>query len=462
MKLPPWYMTPTFQVFLVGFTFFCTPGIFTALTNLGAGGIQDVSLADTANGTLYGLFALAGFVSGAICNILGPPVALFIGTLGYALYVGALWCHQTQGTKWFLILAGALLGLSASLLWSAQGEIVMGYPLEKDKGKAFSLFWAMLQFGAFIGSVVALAINIESGKLQAVSTSTYIAFLVIIFIGTTSTFLVLGPNRVIRADGSLVKLQGRATFRDEVVGTFQVFFDWRMLTLLPMSFASNFAYAYQGAVNAARFDGATRALNSTLSAVGAIVGATLFGYLVLDSKRFPRRTRGYIGLAVVSVMIIIVRASALSWQLTFTRANAGPENLINYKHKAYMTKAPLYFFFYFVDACYQALVYWTMSALTNDALRLARCAGFYSAMQSAGSAVSFGIDAVKIPFLNELLAGWSIMMVSFPLAFLVIRSIKETNYDDEDRVFVDDLGAHASERKSRDGSIVPDTMHDVT
>lgn len=29
---------------------------------------------------------------------------------------------QTQGTRWFLILAGALLGISAALLWSAQGQ----------------------------------------------------------------------------------------------------------------------------------------------------------------------------------------------------------------------------------------------------------------------------------------------------------------------------------------------------
>jgi hypothetical protein len=33
---------------------------------------------------------------------------------------------------------------------------------------------AIFQFGTFIGSVIALAINIRSGKLTAVSTSTYI------------------------------------------------------------------------------------------------------------------------------------------------------------------------------------------------------------------------------------------------------------------------------------------------
>ncbi len=73
-----------------------------------------------------------------------------------------------------MIVAGAIEGISAALLWSAQGSIMMSYPLEKDKGKAFAIFWAIFQFGSFIGSIIALAINIESGKLSAVSTSTYI------------------------------------------------------------------------------------------------------------------------------------------------------------------------------------------------------------------------------------------------------------------------------------------------
>ncbi len=50
----------------------------------------------------------------------------------------------------------------------------MSYPLEKDKGKAFAVFWAIFQFGSLIGSLIALAINIRSGKLGAVSTATYL------------------------------------------------------------------------------------------------------------------------------------------------------------------------------------------------------------------------------------------------------------------------------------------------
>lgn len=106
---------------------------------------------------------------------------------------------------------------------------MMSYPLEKDKGKSFGIFWAIFQFGAFIGSVIALAINIRSGKLEAVATSTYIAFLVIIFCGVASAFLVLPPNRVIRSDGTIVKLEAASTVRAEIVGLWERLKDWRIL-----------------------------------------------------------------------------------------------------------------------------------------------------------------------------------------------------------------------------------------
>ena len=72
-----------------------------------------------------------------------------------------------------------------------------------------------------------------------------------------------------------------------------------------------------------------------------------------------------------------------------------------------------------------------MAALSNDPFTLARFAGIYKAVQSAGAAGSFGMDATATPYLNELLASCIMMLVSFPLAGLVIYTIKETNYDTE-------------------------------
>ncbi|KAF9506195.1 hypothetical protein BS47DRAFT_1321920 [Hydnum rufescens UP504] len=438
-ELPAWYKSPMAQIVLVGITCFATVGMFSAVSNLGAGGTEDVALSDTANGVLYGVFALTGLVSGGINNVLGPRITLFIGSLGYALYVGALWCYQTQNTRWFLILAGGILGACAALLWSAQGSIMMSYPLEKDKGKAFGIFWAIFQFGSFIGSVIALAINIRSGKLSAVSTATYLAFIIIIFIGTASTFLILPPHLIVRSDGSIVKLEAASTPAQEVRNFITVLKDWRMIALVPMFFASNYFYSYQGAVNTFYFDGPTRALNATLEGAGAICGALIIGFFVLDGTHFKRRTRGWLGLAFVTIITIAVWSCGLAFQLTFHRHDEITK--MNYHDKRYRAKGALFFFYFFGDASFQALAYWIMGAISNDPFTLARFAGFYKAIQSAGAAGSFGMDAVTPPFLNEILASWAVLLISFPFAALVIASIKDTSYTEEKTIFIDDLRA---------------------
>jgi hypothetical protein len=81
-----------------------------------------------------------------------------------------------------------------------------------------------------------------------------------------------------------------------------------------------------------------------------------------------------------------------------------------------------------------------MGAISNDPFTLARFTGFYKAIQSAGGAGSFGMDATSTPFLNELLASWLMMLVSFPLAGIVIWGIKDTSYTEEETVYVDGVG----------------------
>jgi hypothetical protein len=80
-----------------------------------------------------------------------------------------------------------------------------------------------------------------------------------------------------------------------------------------------------------------------------------------------------------------------------------------------------------------------MGAISNDPFTLARFTGFYKAIQSAGQAGSFGMDAASTPFLNELLASWLTMMVSFPLAGIVIWGIKDTSYTEEKTLYAKDV-----------------------
>lgn len=51
---------------IVGLIAFCSVGMFSALSNLGAGGTQDVHLSNIANSVLYGCFFIGGFFAGSI------------------------------------------------------------------------------------------------------------------------------------------------------------------------------------------------------------------------------------------------------------------------------------------------------------------------------------------------------------------------------------------------------------
>ena len=42
--------------------------MYIAVTNLGAGGTEDVSLSDTSNAVLYAMFSITGLISGGINN----------------------------------------------------------------------------------------------------------------------------------------------------------------------------------------------------------------------------------------------------------------------------------------------------------------------------------------------------------------------------------------------------------
>jgi MFS family permease len=240
-----------------------------------------------------------------------------IGTTGYSLYLGALWCYQINHTRWFLIFAGAFLGVSAALFWAAQGAVMMSYPLEKDKGRSFTIFWSIFQMGTLIGAAIALGIEFHS-TLPGVSNGVYITFMIIMLTAIGTSWLVLPPGTVVRADGTTVKVTDTVTPKREFKEFLLMFKDWRMLALFPMFFSSNYFYAYQGAITAFLFNGRTRALVALLTGLGSIIGSVLIGF-VTDNLPFNRRQRALWSCAIVTFLVCLVWAAGVGFQTKFAR-----------------------------------------------------------------------------------------------------------------------------------------------
>lgn len=224
-----------------------------------------------------------------------------------------------------------------------------------------------------------------------------------------------------------------------------------MLAFFPMAFSSNYFYSYQGAIETFLFNGRTRALIALLTGVGAIIGSIIIG-TCLDHLPYKRRTRALLSCGLVTMLIIAVWVGGLVFQVKFTRESTHP--VWDWTDKSAVGPIILLMCYFIGDASYQGLAYYTMSAITNDPFRLARMAGYYKGVQSAGAAVAFAMDAVVTPFLTELLVSWIMLLISLPLCAYILYHMRESNYEAEHVVNVEDVSMDVVE-----GVAIPSGHH---
>jgi hypothetical protein len=68
--------------------------------------------------------------------------------------------------KGFVVASGAILGISAGLLWTAQGSLMLAYPTEGQKGRFVGVFWTIFNLGGVVGASVMLGQNFHSTVLS--------------------------------------------------------------------------------------------------------------------------------------------------------------------------------------------------------------------------------------------------------------------------------------------------------
>ncbi|KAJ3282089.1 hypothetical protein HK104_011109 [Borealophlyctis nickersoniae] len=427
------YASPMTQVVILGLICFCCPGMFNALNGLGAAGKADATATNNANTALAVTFAVFSLVAGGVFNIIGHRLTLLLGGLTYVLYVGS----YLTDNSFFVIFAGAILGVGAGFLWAAQGAIMMSYPAEHNKGKFIGVFWAIFNCGGTLGSLLPLVIEWNNGK-SSVSTGTYIGFMVLMTAGALLSLALLSPSKVTHSDGTPVSIQKYSSWTAEAKHIAKLFLDLRMVLLIPLFLGSNWFYTYQFQdVNASGlFTTRARAFNGTFYWAAQILGAIAFGAF-LDNTRWSRPRRAVLGAIVLFVVLMAVWSGGVAFQSTYDRESGDkkkehPEEQLDVLHgSSYVGPFFLYFAYGLTDAMYQTFSYWLMGALTNDTQQAARFAGFYKAIQNVGGAISGQLDANKVSYMAQLIINWVLTGVAMACAIPVIKMVKDTSADAE-------------------------------
>ncbi|KAJ0765029.1 putative Ion channel regulatory protein, UNC-93 [Helianthus annuus] len=433
------FNSPLIQVILIGLVCFCCPGMFNALSGMGGGGQLDHNVVNNANTALYTTFAIFGILGGGIYNIIGPRLTLFSGCSTYILYAGSLLYYNHHKEQPFVVLAGALLGVGAGLLWAGQGAIMTSYPPAQRKGTYISLFWSIFNMGGVIGGLIPFVMNYHREKAANVNDGTYVGFMVFMSIGTLLSLTILHPSKVIRNDGTRCTNVKYSNVGTETVEIAKLFANWKMLLIFPAAWGSNFFYTYQfNNVNGALFNLRTRGLNNVFYWGAQMFGSVLIGH-VMDFSFKRRKTRGLAGISVVAVLGTGIWIGGLLKQRDYDYDDVIVKKsikLLDFKDSGSAFAGPfvLYFCYGLLDAMFQSMVYWVIGALADDSVILSRYVGFYKGVQSAGAAVAWQIDTHKVPYMNQLLVNWALTTISYPLlALLVIKFVK-----DEDKVGEDD------------------------
>ncbi|KAF7355033.1 hypothetical protein MSAN_01418800 [Mycena sanguinolenta] len=435
------YTHPQTQIAMVGFICFMCPGLFNALSvyrtsNLVPGPFS----AANANVALYSTFAVMAFFAGSINNTFGSRLTLQLGSLGYGLYISgflALNIHPgTRGAKDYMIAVGAILGVCAGLLWTAQGSLMLAYPTESNKAKYIATFWAIFNLGGVVGAAAAFGQNFNS-TAGNVTNGTYISFLVLTVLGAIIPLFMVDPKKMIRTDGTRVVIPHAPSWKTEILSLWVALkTDPMIILLFPMFFASNWFYTWQfNEYNGALFNIRTRSLDSMLYWSAQIVGSLIMAF-VLDMKNVSRRNRAFLGWALVFVMVFVVHGWGYSYQKEYTRASIialGTDGRMDLKDKAYVGRVFLYIFFGLLDAMWQTSVYWMMGAMSNDPAKLAYFTGFYKSIQSAGAAGSWRADAVLTPYMNMFASTWALSAAGllFALPMIYLRVKEHTDIEDE-------------------------------
>lgn len=423
------YNHATVQVIVVAFVCFMCPGMFNALNGLGGNGLpaEYTSTAANCNVALYATFSVFGFFGGSFVNRLGAKWVIAFGGIGYALYSGAYLCFDHTQNKGFVIAAGAILGVCAGLLWAGQGVIVLSYATEDLKGTYVTIFWAIFNVGAVIGSIVPLAQNVHNDHAGGVTDGTYAGFLALMLFGAILALALLPTDKVQKADGSRVIVKKNPTWWSEFFAMYKALIsNPEIILLFPLFFSSNWFYTYQfNEFNAALFNVRTRSLNSLLYWAAQIFGALGWGY-ILDWKFTSRRIRARVYHLILFVITMALWGGGLKVEQRATREEflAGTIPLWDWTDRGYIGPMFLYIFYGMYDAIYQTYCYWLMGTLSNSSRKLAIYAGFYKGLQSAGAVVVWRLDAIGLPFKNVFASTWALcvggLLIALPMVWFKV------------------------------------------
>ncbi|KAH8089044.1 hypothetical protein HD553DRAFT_347840 [Filobasidium floriforme] len=430
--LPSRY-SPIVQILILSVIAALAEGAFIAASSIGSGGTSSLHHYNISRALLNGAQALFGPFAGGVVNWIGIRPGLFIGGCSMVLLIGSFWQYNVSKNTTFMYIVSYATGTLGCLFWTSWasnlgegGSLLVGLPSEKDKGRATSIAWGMIQLGVIGCSAILVGVSNTKGDAVGFPNSVQLALIIVVSCSLGLILLIVPFDKVVRTDGTKVIIPKKPALKDEVKGLWRVMRDWRIFCLTPANFLCLQYMVYHSAINTVQFTGRTGALASLVAGVGSASGGFITGHL-LDRKNLSRRKCGIVGLVFVSAIMWITWIGGVVNQTKFERHNPGPA--IDWTDSRAGPQLAFRLALGLADGSLRNLTLWTIGTLSNDPSTGARYSSIWLSTLGGGAAFFHILDGYEVSLLVEasLLLGQSVLCV--PLLAVVLWSIPDVTVE---------------------------------
>ncbi|KAL4879726.1 MFS general substrate transporter [Aspergillus karnatakaensis] len=383
-----WYRSTLFNAFVIGAVGFLAPGLWNAMSGLGAGGAQEPYLVNAANALVFGLMGFLCLFGGPIANRIGLAWTLFLGAVGYPVYSAGLYTNNRFGNEWLVLVGAVTCGISAGLFWASEGAVALGYPEPGKRGRYMNIWLWFRTGGPLVGGAIVLALNNDASAVKkgSVDPQTYLIFVALQCVAAPVALLLSPPEKVQRADGSKVIVKAESSFAAEFRALYKASMRRDILLLLPIFWAAYFNQ-YHGNFQTYYFGIRARALIGFVSNFGTLLSSQLVSTL-LDYKGLPVKRRIEYGFYWVVAWHIV--AWIYGWVIQ-EKYTANPPSW-DWVDPGFVEGFFVLLLWDFARQALQNWLYYFLATKTDNISELSRFSGILRGQESFAQAISFGLN----------------------------------------------------------------------
>ncbi|PYH96463.1 hypothetical protein BO71DRAFT_320799 [Aspergillus ellipticus CBS 707.79] len=425
-RIHAFYRSSLFNAIIVGLVSFTQPGIWTALSSLGAGGLATPFFANAANVITFAIMVFMSPVFAVLGNRWSLKWVLVIGTLGYAPFSASLYANSVYGTQWFMLFGAATCGFSAAALWVSEAAIGVGYPEEHRKGVyrapfplpiipptyLIAIWFALNKIGSIIGTSIELALNLDDNQQGSISPKTYLVLIALQCLGLPLSLLISPIDKLIRTDGTKPTQPPRTTLREGFHRFWLVCKRPEIAVLVPIFLTSQWAQTYEGNYLTAYFTVRARALAAFIITWVGLAINLLLGYL-LDNTRLigPRSTRARSTWILIVLMYTITYVYNIVVQVEYQK----PNPTFDITDAGFGKAVAVYCIFFIPYNAFAVWGYWVLGCFDSRIENLTFSTALLRGGESLASTISYGLGASEnVSLLTNLLVAAVLFWISVP------------------------------------------------